>query len=85
MFFGQISKIGTQKTDEENGIEIVIPVKSDDYSEFYNKATKLYKYFKVIPNVRGANQEQLKDDLKRDEIAKRAQQFIDLTQVEINL
>ena len=65
---GQISKIHSEKTDENDGIEIVIPVKSDDYDEFYNKATKLYKYFKVIPNVRGANQEQLKNDLKRDEI-----------------
>ena len=65
---GQISKIHSEKTDENDGIEIVIPVKSDDYSEFYNKATRLYKYFKVIPDVRGASQEQLKDDLKRGEI-----------------
>ena len=65
---GQISKIHSEKTDENDGIEIVIPVKSDDYDEFYHKATKLYKYFKVVPEVRGANQEQLKDDLKRDEI-----------------
>ena len=65
---GQISKIHTEKTDENDGIEIVIPVKSDDYDEFYRKATRLYKYFKVVPNVRGANQEQLKNDLKRDEV-----------------
>jgi len=65
---GQISKIHTEKTDEKDGIEIVIPVKSDDYDEFYHKATRLYKYFKVIPDVRGANHEQLKNDLKRDEI-----------------
>ena len=65
---GQISKIHSEKTDENDGIEIVIPVKSDDYDEFYHKATKLYKYFKVVPDVRGANQEQLKNDLKRDEV-----------------
>jgi hypothetical protein len=65
---GQISKIHSEKTDEQDGIEIVIPVKSDDYDEFYRKATSLYKYFKVIPDVRGASQEQLKDDLKRDEV-----------------
>ena len=65
---GQISKIHSEKTDEQDGIEIVIPVKSDDYDEFYRKATSLYKYFKVIPDVRGANQEQLKHDLKRDEV-----------------
>jgi len=65
---GQISKIHSEKTDENDGIEIVIPVKSDDYDEFYHKATKLYKYFKVVPDVRGASQEQLKNDLKRDEV-----------------
>ena len=65
---GQISKIHSEKTDEKDGIEIVIPVKSDDYEEFYRKATSLYKYFKVIPDVRGASQEQLKDDLRRDEV-----------------
>ena len=65
---GQISKMGSEDTKEENGIEIVIPVKSDDYSEFYDKAVRLFKYFKVIPNVRGASQEQLKNDLKRDEV-----------------
>jgi len=65
---GQISKIHSEKTDEKDGIEIVIPVKSDDYDEFYRKATTLYKYFKVVPDVRGANQEQLKNDLKRDEV-----------------
>jgi hypothetical protein len=65
---GQISKIHSEKTDEKDGIEIVIPVKSDDYSEFYDKAVRLYKYFKVIPDVRGVSQDQLKNDLKRDEV-----------------
>ena len=42
---GQISKIHTEKTDEKDGIEIVIPVKSDDHDEFYRTAVRLYKYF----------------------------------------
>lgn len=53
---GQISKIGTQKTDEENGIEIVIPVKEDDTDEFVEKAKGLFKYFKVTPTIKGATQ-----------------------------
>ena len=57
---GQISKIHSEKTDENDGIEIVIPVKSDDYDEFYRKATELYKYFKVVPDVGGTNKEQVK-------------------------
>jgi hypothetical protein len=60
---GQISKIHSEKTDENDGIEIVIPVKSDDYDEFYRKATELYKYFKVVPDVGGTNKEQVKLDL----------------------
>ena len=65
---GQISKIHTEKTDEKDGIEIVIPVKSDDHDEFYRKAVRLYKYFKVVPSVKGASQEQLKRDLEQDEV-----------------
>jgi len=65
---GQISKMGSEKTKEENGVEIVIPVKSDDFSEFYDKAVALFKYFKVVPNVRGANQDDLKRQLEKSKI-----------------
>jgi len=65
---GQISKMGSEKTKEENGVEIVIPVKSDDFSEFYDKAVTLFKYFKVVPNVRGANQDDLKRQLEKSKI-----------------
>ena len=53
---GQISKIGTQKTDEENGIEIVIPVREEDTEEFVSKAEGLFRYFKVTPTIKGTNQ-----------------------------
>ena len=51
---GQISKIGTQKTKEENGIEIVVPVNLDDVSEFSEKSEKLFKWFKVRPEIKNA-------------------------------
>jgi hypothetical protein len=53
---GQISKIGTEKTEEENGIEIVLPVKEDDTQEFVEKAEGLFRYFKVTPTIKGATQ-----------------------------
>jgi len=52
---GQISKIGEEKTDERNGVEIVVPVKDRDIEEFQKKAKKLFKYFKVKPVIKGAS------------------------------
>ena len=49
---GQISKIGTQKTTEENGIEIVVPVKYEDVDEFWSKSKSLFKWFKVRPELK---------------------------------
>jgi hypothetical protein len=51
---GQISKIGTQKTTQENGIEIVVPVKYEDVDEFWNKSKDLFKWFKVRPELKNA-------------------------------
>ena len=51
---GQIAKIGSEKTNEPNGVEIVIPVNSSDINEFLEKATKLFQYFKVKPEIQGA-------------------------------
>ena len=42
---GKISKMKEESTKEPNGIEIVIPVKKDDFQEFYTKAVGLYKFF----------------------------------------
>ena len=52
---GQISKIGEESTDEENGIEIVVPVRDDDHTEFEEKAHTLFRYFPVKPLVKGAD------------------------------
>ena len=53
-----------ENTEENDGIEIVVPVKTDDFDEFYKKAVKLYKYFKVIPDVKGVSKTDLDYDLK---------------------
>lgn len=50
---GQISKIGEENTNEENGIEIVVPVRESDVQEFSDKAKDLFKFYKVRPIVKG--------------------------------
>lgn len=63
---GQITKMDTQKTDEENGIEIVIPVKREDYEVFADTATDFFKYWNVVPEFHGLDEESLKTDLEVD-------------------
>ena len=53
---GQISKIGEEDTDEENGIEIVVPVNDSDCAEFETKSKDLFKWFKVTPTIKGCTQ-----------------------------
>jgi len=65
---GQISKMESKKTNQQSGVEIVIPVKSDDFTEFYDKAVALFKYFKVVPDVRGANADDLKRELEKSKV-----------------
>jgi len=50
---GQISKLSIEDTDEEDGVEIVVPVHSNDFDEFKEKALNLYKYFDVKPIIHG--------------------------------
>jgi hypothetical protein len=52
---GQISKIGKESTDEENGIEIVLPTKEEDHNEFSEKAKQLFQWFKVRPIIHGVS------------------------------
>jgi len=52
---GQISKIGEENTSEENGIEIIVPVRNDDHTEFEEKAHALFRHFPVKPTVKGAD------------------------------
>jgi hypothetical protein len=53
---GQISKIGEEDTNEENGIEIVVPVNESDCDEFQEKSCDLFKWFNVTPNIKGCSQ-----------------------------
>ena len=52
---GQISKLGEEQSDEENGIEIVVPVKDEDIEVFQAKAKTLLAFFKVKPLVHNAS------------------------------
>lgn len=58
---GQISKLSEDDTTEENGVEISIPVKQEDISSFEEKASTLFRHFKVKPLVNG---EQAEEDIK---------------------
>lgn len=61
---GQIAKLVSKPTSEPNGVEIVIPVRSQDINEFSRKATRLFGFFKVKPTILGA-----KIDFQNDDIA----------------
>ena len=56
---GQISLLCSVETDEENGLEIVIPVRAEDVDSIKSKATSVFTYFKTKPIVNG---EQLADE-----------------------
>lgn len=53
---GEVSELSRSPT-EETGIEIIIPVESDDVSEFHNRARNLYRWFRVKPTILGASVE----------------------------
>ena len=50
---GQIAKLGVEDTDEENGIEIVIPTKEEDVNTFTETASEIFQWFKVRPIIKG--------------------------------
>lgn len=49
-----IALLSQNETDEPNGIGIKIGVKSQDFHLFSDAASKVYAYFKVKPNIVGA-------------------------------
>ena len=51
---GQIAKLFSTASNEESGVEIVIPVNADDISQFESTAAQVFKYFKVRPTILGA-------------------------------
>ena len=44
-----------QLTDEPNGITYQIPVKPNDVSDFRDEARTVFKYFSMVPDVKGNN------------------------------
>ena len=50
---GQIAKLHSESTNEEDGVEIEIPVNERDINTFKDKAESLFKYFKIQPIVIG--------------------------------
>ena len=51
---GQIAKLGSEKTSELDGVEIVIGVRPEDINAFTEKAKALYQHFKVRPEIKGS-------------------------------
>lgn len=50
---GKISFIGAVQTDEENGLEIEFPVKSQDIHSFVKEAGWVYQWFDLPPKIFG--------------------------------
>jgi len=50
---GQIAKMGMEDTNEENGVEILIPTKEEDVSTFTETASEIFQWFKVRPIIKG--------------------------------
>ena len=50
---GQIAKLHSEPTNEEDGVEIEVPVNVCDVELFRQKAQSIYRFFKVDPNVKG--------------------------------
>ncbi len=55
--FPKVALMDTQNTDEDNGLEIIIAVKKNDFRTFAHKAQQLYKYFPLTPEVIGNTEE----------------------------
>jgi hypothetical protein len=49
------SLLETVDTDEQNGIKVSMPVRSDDMDTFCREAQSVYRYFKVRPVITGNN------------------------------
>jgi hypothetical protein len=50
---GKIAKLIEEPTTEPNGIEISVPVKSEDFANFRLAAQSVYRFFKIKPEVSG--------------------------------
>ena len=54
---GQISKMASEKSKEKQGVEIVVPVKNDDFRAFREKALDLFTHFTIKPEIKGVDED----------------------------
>jgi len=57
----QIAKLGSEPTNESNGVEVCVAVKDYDIQNFHNEAKEVFHYFKVKPVIHGAKFEYEKE------------------------
>lgn len=50
---GKVAKISEESTTEPNGIEIIVPVKTQDIGTFQSKVISTVRYFKTTPIIEG--------------------------------
>ncbi|NDB61547.1 hypothetical protein EB001_24370, partial [bacterium] len=56
-----LNLFNTCETDEANGLEISFAVKNHDFSEFTNKAIRIFHYFRMKPIIEGGLGNNLQD------------------------
>lgn len=52
---GKVARMHCEPTEEPTGIEITIPVKKTDVGTFHRKAEEVYRYFRILPTIRGVD------------------------------
>lgn len=52
-----VSLMSESDTDEPNGVLITVPVRPEDFYNFYREASNVYRYFKTLPNMVGYKQD----------------------------
>ncbi|MFM7987183.1 MAG: hypothetical protein ACKPKO_48515, partial [Candidatus Fonsibacter sp.] len=56
-----LNLFNTCETDQPNGLEISFAVKQYDFTEFSQKAIRIFHYFKMKPIIEGGVMPSLKD------------------------
>jgi hypothetical protein len=59
---GRVAKISEEKTDEGNGVLVIVPVRTKDVSEFQTKVISTVAYFKTRPTLDGFSEQPVFDE-----------------------
>lgn len=51
----KLAKMMEDTTDQPDGIEVKVPIRQADMHNFITKAERIFRYFRVRPNITGAN------------------------------